>query len=143
MKLLLDTHVWLWTRSQPKRLGRRVSSAVGKSTNELWLSPASMWEVLNLCRKGRLKLDPDPVKWIQEALIEVPLFQAPITQEVALATRGVWLPHHDPIDFILAATAKVHGLTLVTADEQLLAGTGFSTLSARQPSANRAARPRS
>jgi PIN domain nuclease of toxin-antitoxin system len=50
----------------------------------------------------------------------VPMTAAPITVEVALATASIKLPHRDPADRILAATARVYGLTLVTADDLLL-----------------------
>jgi len=131
MKLLLDTHIWLWSRAEPKRLSPRVSSALSKSTNEQWLSPVSIWEILVLCKKGRLDLDPDPIQWIQAVLTVLPMRDAPITHEVALATRGISLPHTDPMDFLLAATAKIYDLTLVTADEQLIAGRGFAVLANR------------
>jgi PIN domain nuclease of toxin-antitoxin system len=131
MKLLLDTHIWLWSRLEPQRQSRRISSALSKSTNELWLSPVSMWEILALCRKGRLNLKPDPIQWIQTALAKVPVHDAPVTQEVALATRGISLRHNDPMDFLLAATAKVYDLTLVTADEHLISGSGFAVLANR------------
>jgi len=79
-----------------------------------------------LCRKGRLKLDPDPVRWIESALAAVPMREAPVTQQVALAIRAISLPHSDPADLLLAATARVYELSLVTADELLLSGSGFS-----------------
>ncbi len=131
MKLLLDTHIWLWSRTAPKRLSRRVSSALVKSTNELWLSPLTTWELLFLCRKGRLSLNPDPIQWIKTALASVPMREAPMTHEVALATREIVLPHTDPVDLMLAASAHVYGLTLVTSDEQLLSGKGFPVLANR------------
>jgi len=131
MRLLLDTHIWLWSRTEPKRLSRRVSNALSKSTNEQWLSPVSIWEVLALCRKGRLVLDPDPIQWIHTVLSVVPMRDAPMTQDVALATRGISLGHNDPMDFLLAATAKVYDLTLVTADQLLIEGNGFAVLANR------------
>ena len=131
MKLLLDTHIWLWSRVEPKRLSRQVTSALSKSTNEQWLSPVSIWEILALCRKGRLDLDPDPVQWIHTVLTVVPMREAQLTQDVALATRGISLPQSDPMDFLLAATAKVYDLTLVTADQHLIAGRGFACLANR------------
>lgn len=131
MKLLLDTHIWLWSRGQKKRLSAKIASAIGKSTNELWFSPVSTWEVLLLCRRGRLWLDPDPVAWIETAIKTMPMQEAPATQEVALATRAITLPHYDPADALLAATARAYDLTLVTADEKLLAGSGFKTLANR------------
>ena len=57
MRLLLDTHIWLWSRMQPDRLSSRVAKALVERHNELWISPISIWEILLLCRKRRLALD--------------------------------------------------------------------------------------
>ena len=51
MKLLLDTHIWLWSLSDPKRLGRRVVQHLKDEANELWLSPISAYEALTLHHK--------------------------------------------------------------------------------------------
>ena len=48
MKLLLDTHIWLWSVLEPHRLSRRVAKALQDSSNELWLSPISIWELIVL-----------------------------------------------------------------------------------------------
>ena len=128
MKLLLDTHIWLWSVGDQKRLSRRVAKALASPANELWVSPISTWEILGLCRKGRIKLKPDPEAWIGAAHASLPFQEAPLTHEVALETERVVMPHHDPADRFLAATAKVYGLTLVTADENLLNGTGYLVL---------------
>jgi len=128
MKLLIDTHIWVWSLLEPKRLSRRVERALLKPANEIWLSPISPWEVLVLCRKGRLVLQPDASGWIAAALARTPLKEAPITNEVVTATEKVSLPHRDPADHFLAASAQTYGLTLVTADENLLGGSGYSVL---------------
>jgi PIN domain nuclease of toxin-antitoxin system len=131
MKLLLDTHIWLWSSLEPARLSRRVAKVLGNPANELWVSPVSTWEILGLCRKGRIVLKPDAATWIAAACSEVPLKEAPLTHEVALETERVVMPHHDPADRFLAATAKTYGLTLVTADENLLSGSGYLVLANR------------
>jgi PIN domain nuclease of toxin-antitoxin system len=120
LNLLLDTHVWLWSLLEPERLGARATRALGDRKNELWLSPISVWECLVLAGKGRLALDKHPEDWVEEALREAPLKEAMLTNEIALASRRVELPHPDPADRLLAATAKVLGLTLMTADDRLL-----------------------
>ena len=56
MKLLLDTHIWIWSVGDPQRLNRRVAKALGDVQNQLWLSPVSIWEALLLHRKGRLRV---------------------------------------------------------------------------------------
>jgi PIN domain nuclease of toxin-antitoxin system len=59
------------------------------------------------------------MKLLQKALTLAPLREAPLTHEIALATRSVRLPHRDPADRFLVATALIHGLTLVTADQNV------------------------
>ena len=131
MKLLLDTHIWLWSVLEPARISRRVAKVLGNPANELWLSPISTWEILDLCRKGRIVLKPDAAAWIAAAHSQVPFKEAPLTHEVALETERIVLPHRDPADRFLAATAKIYGLTLVTADENLLGGSGYLVLANR------------
>jgi len=131
MQLLLDTHIWLWSQDEPKRLNGRVSRAIDDSRNELWISPVSIWEILNLCGKGRMKLKGGPSAWFSEAFAKVSYQEAPLTNEVALATMSVVLPHRDPIDIFLVASAKVYGLTLVTADTKLLATKACAVLANR------------
>jgi PIN domain nuclease of toxin-antitoxin system len=119
MKLLLDTHIWLWNSIAPDRLSRRVDRAINDPRNEIWISPMSTWEIVLLHEKGRLKLADGPALWVQKAMSLAPLQEAPVTHEIALATRSIGLPHGDPADRLLVATALIHGLTLVTADRNL------------------------
>jgi PIN domain nuclease of toxin-antitoxin system len=120
MRLLLDTHIWLWSALDRGRLAARLTAALENPQNELWISPISLWEVLTLCQKNRLALHPNPQAWIANALDAVPMREAPITHQVAQETARVQLPHRDPADRILVATARVFDLTLVTADKQLI-----------------------
>ena len=131
MRLLLDTHIWLWSLLRPERLSRRVAKEIQSADNELWLSPISVWELGILCDKGRVMLTQDVESWVDAVLRAVPMHEAPLTAEIALATRGIRLPHRDPADRFLAATAKVLGLTLVTADQRLLACQGITVLANR------------
>ncbi|MGH9380154.1 MAG: type II toxin-antitoxin system VapC family toxin [Thermoanaerobaculia bacterium] len=117
MKLLLDTHTWIWRLLAPERLSARAEEAVGHPDNGLFLSPISTWEALVLARKGRLALEPSPSAWVTEALRRSALTAAPITHEIAL--RSEKLPgfgSNDPADRFLAATALEHGYTVVTKD---------------------------
>jgi PIN domain nuclease of toxin-antitoxin system len=131
VKLLLDTHIWIWSIGDKARLRPRVLKALENPGNELWLSPISVWELMILVEKGRIVLNTGVEEWIGQALKAAPLQEAPLTTEVALATREIHLSHHDPADAFLAATAKVFDLTLVTADARLIAAQGLSTLSNR------------
>ena len=129
MKLLLDTHIWLWSLREPDRLGTRVIQELRNRENEIWLSPISTWEALMLHAKGRIRLPPDLAQWLARAT--APLLEAPLTHEIALISRELHLPHNDPADRFLAATAQVLRLTLVTADSHLLGLGEISTLANR------------
>jgi PIN domain nuclease of toxin-antitoxin system len=131
MKLLLDTHIWVWSVLDRERLAKRLIAALENPENELWLSPISLWEVLTLCQKQRLTLHPNPQAWILNALDAVPMREAQITYQVAQETARVQLPHRDAADRFLVATARALDLILVTADHQLLGARQVRTLSNR------------
>jgi len=128
LKLLLDTHIWLWLLGDPKVLGRRTFQELKNEKNELWLSPISTWEALTLNSKGRIHIRGDLTEWLVRATAGVK--EAPLTHEIALVARQLPL-HQDPADRFLAATAQVLDLTLVTADERLLGIGTIRTLSNR------------
>ena len=125
MKLLLDTHIWLWFVIDPKRLGRSTFQALKDENNELWLSPISTWEALTLHHKRRVNLHGDLASWVAHATAGIK--EAVLTHEIMLAARQLPL-HQDPSDRMLAATALVLDLTLVTADERLLELKNLKTL---------------
>ena len=129
MRLLLDTHIWLWSILEPTRLGRRLRNELTKAQNELWLSPVSTWEILLLNSKGRIRLHENPSIWMARATAN--LREAPLTHEIVLAAHQLPLSHSDPADRFLAATAEVLDLTLVTADERLLGLGEIKTLANR------------
>lgn len=131
MKLLLDTHIWLWSVLEPQRISRRVESALADSANELWLSPISVGELIVLLRKGRLSLPQDLSAWIAQTMADLELSEAPLTIEVALAVSSLNFPHGDPADHFLAATAKALDMTLVTADAHLIGLSGIRVLANR------------
>jgi PIN domain nuclease of toxin-antitoxin system len=131
MRLLLDTHIWLWSVLEPERLSRRVTKEIKDARNELWLSPISVWELIVLWEKGRILPDEDIETWVPEALRSLPLQEAPVTYEVARETGRLRLAHRDPADRFLLATAKVFELTLVTADVHLLKARDISILANR------------
>ena len=131
MKLLLDTHVWVWAIIEPSWLVRRVSSAFENLENELWLSPISVGEALLLCEKRRLESNTDAWGKISASLTGGKLSEAGLTFDVAQEAARVHLPHRDPADRYLVATARFYDLTLVTADERLLQIPDLKVLAAR------------
>jgi len=129
LKLLLDTHIWLWSLAEPKRLSRRVQQELRDAGNELWLSPVSTWEALLLHGKGRIRLQGSVRDWVAKATEH--MREAPLTHEIVVAAQELPFPHADPADRFLAATAGVLGLTLVTADQRLLGLGKIATLANR------------
>ena len=129
MRLLLDTHIWLWSLEDADRLGKRTLFELRNPENELWLSPISTWEALTLHVKGRVRLHDNLRDWVAEATSS--FREAPLTHEIVTVARQLPLPHLDPADRFLAATAKVLDLTLVTADANLLGLGEIATLGNR------------
>jgi PIN domain nuclease of toxin-antitoxin system len=121
MKLLLDTHIWIWAIHHPEKLGRTVRRELQKTNNELYLSPVSIREARHLAQRRRLRLRQAFSQWVAEVLAKVPLREAPFTFAVAAAACQIELPQSDLGDVFLAATASVFDLTLSTTDSQLLA----------------------
>jgi PIN domain nuclease of toxin-antitoxin system len=117
LRLLLDTHIWIWSKGNPARLSKRVEAELSNPTNELWLSPVSVWEALTLMQKGRIRME-NPFEWVERAAEQ--MREAPLTREIVSVGLALPLPQGDPADRFLAATAKVLKLTLVTADQRLL-----------------------
>lgn len=121
MKLLLDTHIWIWSLQAPEKLSERVRAALASPENEKWLSPISTWEFLLLVEKGRLESVADnPFHWLERVLTAAPIHEAQISHAIAMEAMRLDLPQRDPADRFIAATAKVLELTLVTADERLM-----------------------
>lgn len=128
MNLLLDTHIWLWSRLEPNRLGNRLAAELRNPENELWLSPISAWETMLLIERGRIEVTGRPADWVRNALRTSPVRDAPLTREVAVVSRTIDIPHEDPADRFIAASAAVHDLTLATADEHLQGSRQYAVL---------------
>jgi PIN domain nuclease of toxin-antitoxin system len=130
LKLLLDTHIILWSVADPGKLVPEVAETLESESSELWFSPISVWEIMLLAEKGHISLGANIEKSIRDIFHKIPLSEAPINLEVAIQSRFVNLPHQDPADRFLAATAVVYDLTLVTADSRIIAADGIPVLSA-------------
>ena len=128
MRLLLDTHVWIWFVTGSGHLRKRVLRELNDLNNELWLSPISTWEAIALHHKRRVHLEGGPEEWLERATAGTR--EAALTHEIVLMASGLPL-HKDPADRFLAATAMVLDLVLVTADVRLLGLGNLRTLANR------------
>jgi PIN domain nuclease of toxin-antitoxin system len=121
MNLLLDTHILLWSLTGSDKLPDEMKKALEDPVSTLWLSPISTWEILMLHEKNRIRIDhADPVEWIERVLGSIPFKEASLNHEVAIQSRQVKLPHQDPADRFLVATALVYDLTFMTVDQKIL-----------------------
>ena len=119
--ILLDTHVLVRDLMGDKKLGRRAVTTIDKAlaVDELFVSAISFWEVAMLVEKGRLELDMT-VSAFRALTLRHGIAEDPVDREVALSAAELPESHADPADRMLAATAILRGLTLLTADEILL-----------------------
>jgi len=129
MKLLLDTHIWLWYLLGDQRLSQPLQTAIADHNTELWLSPISIWETLILAEKGRISLQPDPITWVNLALKTLETREAQMNHSIAILSRQIVLPHQDPADRFIIATAIYYGLKLATVDANLVDNSALQTLS--------------
>lgn len=129
MKLLLDTHIWLWYLLGDERLSPQLQTIVSAETTEVWLSPISIWETLILVEKGRLSLQPNSVAWIDLALDRLATREASLNHQIAMLSRQIDLPHQDPADRFIAASAVYYQLILATVDTKLTGANWLQTLS--------------
>ena len=122
MRFLLDTHVWIWLVERPRRLTERVRAVVDDFANyPLGLSAISPWEVAKKASKGRLELSVPLDEWMARAIEETFISVLPLTPEISV--ESCRLPgdfHQDPADQIIAATARIHDLVLMSSDKRLL-----------------------
>lgn len=122
--LLLDTHVWLWLEAEPERLGDTARARIERNarSGELWVSVMSVWEIGMLVAKDRIRLTMPVDEWVRQACATPGLQMLGLIPEIALeSTRLPESPHGDPVDRMLIASVRQHNLTLVTADEKILA----------------------
>lgn len=129
MKLLLDTHIWLWYTLGDDQLSDTLKSLIPQTDTELWVSPISMWEVMILAEKGKISLSNEPAEWIKESLNALQVLEAPLTGEIAVLSRQIDLPHKDPADRFIAATALHYDLQLATVDTYLTTADWLPTIS--------------
>ncbi len=129
MKYLLDTHVWIWMMDYPEKLPKKVRTAFRKEAGPLAVSLMSVWEIAKLVQKSRIDLNMPLERWVYNALDSSLICKINLDERVAIeSTRLPGDFHNDPAEQILVATARVHRLTLVTADRKILTYSHVKTL---------------
>ena len=121
MRLLLDTHVFIWWADNPEKLSPAALSALEDEANELILSAASVWEMQIKIQLGKLKLSLPLKELVKNQQETNNLTVSPVTLPYVLALDALPFHHKDPFDRLLIAQSIEEDLTLVTADSQFSA----------------------
>lgn len=132
MKLLLDTHVWIWAFESPETLGPACRRQLTDETGERLVSPVSTLELARLVARGHIELVCPLAEWIRRSMAALRLRTWEMDHAVAM--EAYKLPgdfHPDPADRILVASARLAGARLVTADQRILACPFVETLPAK------------
>jgi PIN domain nuclease of toxin-antitoxin system len=133
VKLLLDTHVWIWSQGMPVNLGAKTRTTLLDPNNLLYVSTVSTLEIARLSSLNRLHLTMQLQSWVSRSLEFLKAGTLVLSHEIALESYRLPEPfHRDPADRMLVSTAREHGLVLLTADDAILQYPHVSSMDARQ-----------
>ena len=118
MKLLLDTQMLIWAAAQPESLPSKARQLIENPDNELFFSPASLWEIA--IKSGLNKADFNfDARILRRGLLDNGYKELPISSLHTVGVSDLPLIHKDPFDRLLLAQAKAEGILLLTSDETL------------------------
>jgi PIN domain nuclease of toxin-antitoxin system len=130
VRLLLDTHVWLWWNTEPERLASSARRQIADVRNEVFLSAASVWEMAIKRRLGKLSLPESIASYVGRRLASDSVWPLPIGIDHAAGVETLEWLHRDPFDRLLIVQARYEGMRLMTVDDLVLAY-GAPTVDAR------------
>jgi PIN domain nuclease of toxin-antitoxin system len=116
LRLLLDTHVFLWWNLGDAQLSRRASRLLAEPANTLILSVASAWEIAIKAQSGKLRLPEDASTYVPTRAAYYGMEILPIHLQHALALQSLPLLHRDPFDRILIVQSQIENVAILTAD---------------------------
>lgn len=119
MRILLDTHVFLWWITEDARLPKHVSTLMTTIEHQLFLSAASAWEIAVKIRVGKLQLPADLDSFVIEQLMTNAITPLPVQLHHALHVATLPLLHRDPFDRMLVAQSLVEDIPILTGDTQI------------------------
>ncbi len=119
MRLLLDTHALLWVSSVPQYLSERAHALLSQKGHDVFVSVVTSYELATKHRLGKLRQAQELLDGFEEQLESAGFHLLPISSLHARTAGAYKQTHKDPCYRILAAQAKIEGLTLLSADTQL------------------------
>ena len=118
MRLLLDTHVWLWMQAEPEKLGAPARALIEDGGNELLFSAASVWEIAIKVGVGKLHL-PEPVStYVPSRMQSSGVSALAVSHAQAAGVADLPRHHRDPFDRLLVAQAMSEGVPILSSDAQ-------------------------
>jgi PIN domain nuclease of toxin-antitoxin system len=121
VKLLLDTHVFLWWIEKNKRLSSRAGALIADPDCEVFVSIVTVWEIAIKAGLGQLETPRDLGGFLRRELAGNGFETLPITFEHAVAARDLPRHHRDPFDRLLICQSRVETLTLISDDAAMAA----------------------
>src|SRR5215471_12146523 len=119
MRILIDTHIFLWAITGDPRLSRKHRELYVEPSNELFLSMASIWEIMIKASAGRLPLPVPAAEYLTRQIETNRLTLLPLRMTHFNELEKLPLLHKDPFDRLLAAQARAEALPLMTVDPAL------------------------
>lgn len=119
LKILLDTHCWLWWLTEPERMRAKARNAIADGDNDIFLSSVSSWEIAIKYSLGKLPLPAPPEKYVMSRLQTCGFETLAISQLHASRVASLPLHHRDPFDRLLVAQAQIEKMTIVSVDRML------------------------
>lgn len=116
MRLLLDTHAFLWAVTDDPALPKPARERILEADNEVWLSAASAWEIAIKFSLGKLPLPDEPDRYLPRVREASGIELLPIGEAEVCQIHRLPPIHRDPFDRLLVAQANCHGLVIVTDD---------------------------
>ena len=121
MKLVLDTHTFIWAVSEPEKLSARARTVIASTDNDVLWSAAGSWEIAIKVALGKLGLSDSPERFVTRHVLALGLTPLPIRDDHAFEA-GALSPHHrDPFDRMLVAQARIEDAAIVTNDPHIAA----------------------
>lgn len=114
MKIIIDTHIFLWAVSEPDKLDRRKRAALETATNTIYVSSISIVELMIKSSLGKLQVNFDPVDVVEQSGFELLDFSA----QDAMQLKQMPFHHKDPFDRMLIAQGNARGFALMTDDQK-------------------------
>lgn len=119
MRVLLDTHAFLWWNTDDQRLSSVARSVIADERNELYLSVASAWEIAIKAARGSLVLPDPPERYVPSRLRLHRILSLPIQPGHALRVYDLPMIHRDPFDRLLIAQSQLEALPILTTDSEI------------------------